>query len=170
MPHRDARVVNPADRLADRLAAIRAHYATDADDAAWAALALLATRMEAEGRGRDDPIRAIFGLLGDRWSMLILLTLGTGGWRHAALRRVIGAMSIEGAISQRMLTLKLRTMEREGLVLRTTSDEVPPRVAYRLTDLGAALLAQATTLLRWIGEHRDRIVDSRHRFDARSAQ
>ena len=157
--------------LADRLAAVRARYGAEADDAAddaaWSALAALAGRMEAEGRGREDPIRAVFGLLGDRWSMLILLTLGTGEWRHATLRRIIGTLSIEGAISQRMLTLKLRAMERDGFVLRTVGDEVPPHVAYRLTDMGAGLLNQAAALLRWVGEHRAAVIDYRRRFDDR---
>jgi DNA-binding HxlR family transcriptional regulator len=154
--------------LVDRLAVLRASASADAEDDAWAALATLAKRMEAEGRSRDDPIRAIFGLLGDRWSMLILLTLGTGEWRHATLRRIVGTLSIEGAISQRMLTLKLRTMEYDGLVWRTVSDGVPPRVSYRLTELGIGLLAQATTLLHWVGDHRGAIAESRRLFAERS--
>lgn len=156
--------VVPVD-LTHRLAALRARdNGGDSGGEAWDALAALARQMEAEGRARDDPIRAIFGLLGDRWSMLILLTLGTGEWRHATLRRIVGTLSIEGAISQRMLTLKLRTMEQNGLVARTVSNEVPPRVSYRLTGLGAGLLGEASTLLRWVGEHRAAIVESRRNF------
>lgn len=154
--------------LADQLAALHTAGSADADEQAWTALATLARRMEEEGRARDDPIRAIFGLLGDRWSMLILLTLGTGEWRHATLRRIVGTLSIEGAISQRMLTLKLRTMEYDGLVQRTVTGEVPPRVSYRLTDLGTELLRQATMLLRWVGDHRGAIDDSRRRFAERA--
>ena len=154
--------------LADRLAALRTAGSGDADEQAWTALATLARQMEEEGRARDDPIRAIFGLLGDRWSMLILLTLGTGEWRHATLRRIVGTLSIEGAISQRMLTLKLRTMESDGLVRRTVMNEVPPRVSYRLTDLGTGLLGQATMLLRWVGDHRGAIDDSRRRVAERA--
>ncbi len=154
--------------LGNRLAALRASAVPDADADAWAALAMLAERMEAEGRGRDDPIRAIFGLLGDRWSMLILLTLGTGEWRHAQLRRIVGTLSIEGAISQRMLTLKLRTMEQDGLVCRTVGDDVPPRVSYRLTYLGVGLLAQATMLLRWVGDHHAEIGECRRLFAERN--
>ena len=153
--------------LADRLGAIRAHCAAGSDAESWSALATLADRMETEGRGRDEPVRAVFGLLGDRWSMLILLTLGTGEWRHATLRRIVGTLSAEGAISQRMLTLKLRAMERDGFVRRIVGDEVPPHVAYRLTGFGVALLEQAAALLRWIGDHRAAVIENRRCFDGR---
>lgn len=150
--------------LAARLADVRAQ-SERGEDAAWIALHALAGQMEAGGRGREDPTRAVFGLLGDRWSMLILLTLGAGEWRHATLRRIVGTLSIEGAISQRVLTSKLRAMERDGLVHRTVSDDVPPRVEYRLSDLGLGLLDRATALLRWVSDHRDAIDASRKRAD-----
>ena len=99
--------------------------------------------------------------------MLVLLALDAGTWRHATLRRIIGALSIEGAISQRMLTLKLRALERDGFVLRRASDEVPPRVDYRLTDRGHLLLQHARRLLDWVKTERDSIEAARASFDAR---
>jgi DNA-binding HxlR family transcriptional regulator len=140
----------------------------DAD--AWERLQGLAVTMEREGRGRDDPVREVFGLLGDRWTMLILLALGAGPWRHATLRRIIGALAIEGGISQRMLTLKLRALERDGFVLRESTADVPPRVTYRLSAIGEALLAQAERLLAWVGASRHLIEQNRRDFDSRDRE
>lgn len=85
------------------------------------AIAALAAEMAAHGHDREDPAREVMGLLGDRWSTLILLVLATGEWRHAELRRTLAQLSAEQAISQRVLTLKLRTLERDGFVFRTIS-------------------------------------------------
>lgn len=139
------------------------------DGAAWHRLTVLAAQMDASGRDRDDPIREVFGLLGDRWTMLILLALEAGSWRHATLKKIIGALSIEGAISQRMLTMKLRALERDGFVIRDISDHVPPRVDYRLSTSGARLLAHASDLLAWLQSERAAIDDARYRYDARDA-
>lgn len=135
--------------------------------AAWAALETLAGEMDATGRGRDSPVREVFALLGDRWTMLILLALGAGCWRQATLKRIIGALAIEGAISQRMLTLKLRALERDGFVVRSATEDVPPHVDYRLSDEGAALLGEAERLLEWIKSRRDAINAARATFDGR---
>lgn len=139
----------------------------EGDDAAWLRLGQLAAEMDASGRSRDDPIREVFGLLGDRWTMLILLALGAGGWRHTTLRRILGALSIEGAISQRMLTLKLRALERDGFVLRRATHDVPPRVDYRLSGRGEALLGEAQRLLEWVKTEHAAIQAARRAFDAR---
>ena len=143
--------------------------AGEGDSVAWEQLGRLAAEMDASGRGRDDPIREVFGLLGDRWTMLILLALGAGGWRHATLRRILGALSIEGAISQRMLTLKLRALERDGFVLRRTTQDVPPKVDYRLSGRGEALLGEANRLLEWVKAECTAIREARHAFDSRDA-
>jgi DNA-binding HxlR family transcriptional regulator len=104
-------------------------------------------------------------LLGDRWTTLILLVLGTGTWRHADLKRVLARLSAEQAISQRVLTLKLRTLERDGMVRRTVSADVPPRVSYALTPLGEGLLAEARRLIGWIEERSETIRVVRAGFD-----
>ena len=154
-----------APQAGDALHAIRVE--DDGDAAAWARLEALAAEMDAAGRSRDDPIREVFALLGDRWTMLLLLALDAGGWRHATLRRIVGALSIEGAISQRMLTLKLRALERDGFVLRRTTADVPPKVDYRLSARGQALLRHAVDLLDWLKQENEAIAAARAAFDAR---
>lgn len=106
------------------------------------------------------------GLLGDRWSTLILLVLATGEWRHAELRRVLAQLSAEQAISQRVLTLKLRALERDGFVARAVSADVPPRVSYRLTELGSALHGQARRMIDWVNSQGKAIAAARVQFDA----
>ncbi|WP_374528648.1 winged helix-turn-helix transcriptional regulator [Novosphingobium sp.] len=133
-----------------------------------AGIAALAAEMAAHGTERDAPVRAVMGLLGDRWTTLILLVLGTGEWRHADLKRVLAQLSAEQAISQRVLTLKLRTLERDGMVLRTVTGDVPPRVSYRLTGLGAGLLGEAQRLIGWIQDHSGAIHAARTNFDQRA--
>jgi DNA-binding HxlR family transcriptional regulator len=102
--------------------------------------------------------------------MLILLALGAGAWRHATLRRILCALSDEGAISQRVLTLKLRALERDGLVLRRASADIPPRVDYRLSARGDRLLVEARRLLDWIRAERAGIEEARRAFDARAEE
>ena len=143
---------------------------SDGEGEAWSRLEALAHEMDMSGRDRENPIREVFALLGDRWTMLILLALGAGGWRHATLKRIIGALAIEGAISQRMLTLKLRALERDGFVRRRTSNDVPPRVDYWLSESGLALLGEANRLLAWVREQREAIEASRCSFDAQAAE
>jgi DNA-binding HxlR family transcriptional regulator len=128
----------------------------------------LAAQMALHGTGRDVPVRAVMALLGDRWTTLILLVLGTGTWRHADLKRVLARLSAEQAISQRVLTLKLRTLERDGLVIRSVSGDVPPKVSYALTPLGQGLLAEARRLIGWIEEQSGAILAAREAFDATS--
>lgn len=134
----------------------------------WGNLVALAAEMDAVGRERTSPIREVFALLGDRWTMLILLALGSGAWRHATLRKIIGALSIEGSISQKMLTSKLRALERDGFVHRRTSPDVPPKVEYRLSSRGDALLEHASTLLEWLKRERVGIEATRASFDAQN--
>lgn len=105
-------------------------------------------------------VRAVLERVGDKWSVLIVELLADGPVRFNALRR-----SIDG-ISQRMLTLTLRHLERDGLVTRTVEPTTPPRVTYALTDLGRDLLVPVTTLARWADENRQHIAAARARFDA----
>jgi DNA-binding HxlR family transcriptional regulator len=138
----------------------------DFDARCRAGLHALAGEMAEHGAARDAPIRTVFGLLGDRWSMLILLLLAIAPFRHAELRRLLNRLSAEGAISQRVLTLKLRLLERNGLVARSVSADVPPKVGYALTDLGGELVAEARRLLGWVQASGARIEAARAVFDA----
>ncbi len=106
-------------------------------------------------------IRDLLDRLADKWSLLVVELLGDGTRRFSELRR-----QIDG-ISQRMLTLTLRQLERDGLVTRTVFPVVPPRVDYELTDLGAGLLAAVEPLVAWTRAHRDEIASARLRYDTR---
>jgi DNA-binding HxlR family transcriptional regulator len=128
-------------------------------------LAALADDMATHGTRRDDPTRAVMGLLGDRWTALILQVLAIGEWRHADLRRAASRLSAEQAISQRVLTMKLRTLEREGFVARKITADVPPHVSYRLTPLGEGLAGQARGLIDWVNQRSETIQAARAAFD-----
>lgn len=110
--------------------------------------------------------RAVSGILqriGDKWSVLIIQRLGEGPRRFNEIKRIIGG------ISQRMLTLTLRNLERDGLVSRTVTPTVPPRVDYALTDLGRDLLIPVSALGQWALQHTPCIEAARARFDASEA-
>jgi DNA-binding HxlR family transcriptional regulator len=110
--------------------------------------------------------RAVSGILqriGDKWSVLIIQRLGEGPRRFNEIKRIIGG------ISQRMLTLTLRNLERDGLVSRTVTPSVPPRVDYALTDLGRDLLIPVSALGQWAIQHTPCIQAARARFDASEA-
>jgi DNA-binding HxlR family transcriptional regulator len=103
--------------------------------------------------------REVLNRVGDKWSIYVVVYLCDGPLRFNALRR-----SIEG-ISQRMLTLTLRGLERDGLVTRTLFPTIPPRVDYELTDCGRTLLEPVLALSQWAERHREEIQASRLRFD-----
>jgi DNA-binding HxlR family transcriptional regulator len=105
--------------------------------------------------------REVLNRVGDKWSVLIVALLGDGRRRFNELLR-----SIEG-ISQRMLTLTLRGLERDGLVTRTVYPTIPPRVEYELTELGRTLLVTVYALAEWADRNRAAIQASRDRYDAR---
>lgn len=123
----------------------------------------LQAEMHAHGISRRDPVREVCGMLGDRWTTLILLVLSIGAWRHAELQRVVGQLSAEGRISQRVLTLKLRALERNGFVKRDATGDVPPRVSYALTPLGADLADEARRLVEWVKSRQPDIEAARAR-------
>jgi len=108
-------------------------------------------------------VRTILDRIADKWSLLVICILADGVRRFSELRR-----EIDG-ISQRMLTLTLRQLEREGLVTRTVFPVVPPRVDYELTPLGSTLLETIQTLVAWAGEHGNEIIEARAAYDARAA-
>jgi DNA-binding HxlR family transcriptional regulator len=103
----------------------------------------------------------VLNRVGDKWSVFIVGVLGHGPKRFNELRR-----SIEG-ISQRMLTLTLRGLERDGLVRRTITPSIPPRVDYELTKLGQTLLDPVQALARWAEKNRHEIHAARARYDER---
>ncbi|WP_240360391.1 winged helix-turn-helix transcriptional regulator [Pyxidicoccus caerfyrddinensis] len=108
----------------------------------------------------DDCVatREILSLVGDKWSVMVIVNLGEGTMRFSDLKR-----AIEG-ISQRMLTLTLRGLERDGLVTRTVFPTIPPRVDYALTRLGQTLLEPVTGLAVWAQRHRPEIQRAREAF------
>ena len=115
---------------------------------------------------QSSDCRAISGILsriGDKWSVLIIHRLGAGPRRFNEIKRIIGG------ISQRMLTLSLRNLERDGLISRTVTPTVPPRVDYALTELGRDLLEPISALSEWAIRHQGCIEAARARFDAAPA-
>jgi DNA-binding HxlR family transcriptional regulator len=108
----------------------------------------------------DCNIRDVLDRLGDRWSVLVIVELSSGLRRFSELQR-----GIHG-ISQRMLTLTLRRLERDGLVLRTAYPTVPLTVTYELTDRGRSLASLVRQLADWSLANKDVIAQSRERWDA----
>jgi DNA-binding HxlR family transcriptional regulator len=106
-------------------------------------------------------LRDVLDRVGDKWSVLVMALLGAGPRRYSELER-----SIEG-ISQRMLTLTLRSLERDGLVIRTVTPTSPPRVDYTLTPVGVTLSREVSSLIEWAEEHREYVAKSRVRYDER---
>jgi DNA-binding HxlR family transcriptional regulator len=109
-------------------------------------------------------IAPILQRIGDKWSILIVMMLARGPQRFNELKRLV-----EG-ISQRMLTLNLRGLEREGLVSRRIFPTIPPRVEYKLTDLGKSLCIHVIALGQWAEENYDAIQAARETFDARNGE
>jgi DNA-binding HxlR family transcriptional regulator len=107
-------------------------------------------------------VGAVLARIGDKWSVLIVSRLGKGPMRFNELKRDIGG------ISQRMLTLTLRGLERDGLITRTVFPTVPPRVDYELTVLGRSLLVPVSALGEWAQKNRSRIRQAQAKFDGRA--
>ena len=105
----------------------------------------------------------VLARIGDKWSVLVVSRLGDGPLRFNELRRAIGG------ISQRMLTLTLRGLERDGLVTRTVFPTIPPRVDYALTPLGRDLLQPVSALGEWATRNQAKIARARERFDGAAA-
>ena len=102
------------------------------------------------------PIRDVLSRLGDKWSMLVMVTLSSNGvMRFSDIHKTIDD------ISQRMLTVTLRMLEADGLVARKVYAEVPPRVEYYLTETGESLMPHIQSLVNWAVEHMDGIVENR---------
>ncbi|MBR0974239.1 MULTISPECIES: winged helix-turn-helix transcriptional regulator [Bradyrhizobium] len=117
---------------------------------------------------RPDPnhadcrgVASVLSRVGDKWSVFVIMMLGDGPKRFNELKRMING------ISQRMLTLTLRGLERDGLVTRTIFPTIPPRVDYELTDLGRGLSRPVEALGKWAMEHLAQIEAARAQFDER---
>jgi DNA-binding HxlR family transcriptional regulator len=105
-------------------------------------------------------VSEVLSRVGDKWTILVVSDLGPGRKRFNEIRRALGS------ISQRMLTLTLRGLERDGLVTRTVFPTIPPRVDYELTKLGHSLLEPVSGIGLWARQNRAAIEDARRRFDA----
>jgi len=105
---------------------------------------------------------SILARVGDKWSVFVIMLLGDGPRRFNEIKRMVGG------ISQRMLTLTLRGLERDGLVTRTVFPTIPPRVDYELTDLGRGLSKPVEALGKWASDHQTEIKAARAKFDGRN--
>ena len=105
-------------------------------------------------------VASVLARVGDKWSVFVIMLLGDGPRRFNEIKRMVGG------ISQRMLTLTLRGLERDGLVTRTVFPTIPPRVDYELTDMGHSLLKPVTALADWALQHVEQIHAAQSRFDA----
>ncbi len=104
-------------------------------------------------------VAPVLNRVGDKWSMMIVMMLSDGPMRFSELKRAIDG------ISQRMLTLSLRGLERDGLVTRTVTPTIPPRVDYELTELGISLRQPVKALGEWAIEHFACIRAAQKRYD-----
>jgi DNA-binding HxlR family transcriptional regulator len=105
-------------------------------------------------------INGLLQRIGDKWSLLVVETLGEGSRRFNELRREIPS------VSQRMLTLTLRNLERDGLVNRTVTPSIPPRVDYELTELGRSLQGPICGLVSWAHANSDAVHEAQAHYDA----
>jgi DNA-binding HxlR family transcriptional regulator len=126
---------------------------------ATAAQSALGLEKTCEVSATRDLVRDIFTMTGDRWSMHVIRALDGGPVRFT------GLMSAVDGISHRMLTRTLRSLQRDGLVGRTSYPESPPRVEYELTPLGETVSEPLRAFIRWTQEHQGEIEESRRRFD-----
>src|ERR1700742_470791 len=109
-------------------------------------------------------VSAVLARVGDKWSVLIVSRLGAKPMRFNELKREIGG------ISQRMLTLTLRNLERDGLITRTVFATIPPRVDYELTALGRSPLVPVSALGDWALKNQQKIAESQAKFDGTKPQ
>ena len=108
----------------------------------------------------DCPTRVVLDRIGDKWTVLVINALHDGPLRFSELRARIGG------VAAKVLTQTLRAMERDGLLTRTVHAQVPPRVDYELTPLGASLTAPIQALTEWAETHLTQILGARETYDA----
>lgn len=114
--------------------------------------------------GECGVVTAILARVGDKWTMLVVMLLGPGPLRFNEIKRRVGG------ISQRMLTVTLRGLERDGMVERTVTPCTPPRVDYELTALGHSLTLAVRVLGEWALTHRTEVEQARQSFDGGSSR
>jgi len=113
----------------------------------------------------DCPIRQVLDRFGDKWSILVIELLShEGKLRFSEIAQTIGD------ISQKMLTVTLRSLESDGLVIRQFFPEIPPRVEYTLSDLGKSLVPHIQQLTSWGQENMEAIKENRRRFEAKQVK
>jgi DNA-binding HxlR family transcriptional regulator len=112
------------------------------------------------GKNADCRANSVLSLVGDKWSVLIIMGLRHGPKRFNELKRAVSG------ISQQMLTRTLKALEREGMLSRTVYPTVPPQVEYELTELGYSLSEPIIALGQWVDRHLPEIEGSRARYDA----
>ena len=105
--------------------------------------------------GKECPSRPLLDAIGDKWAILVLLSLESGALRYREIER-----TVEG-ISQKMLSQRLRSLAEDGLVSRTAYTEIPPRVVYELTDLGRSALPALHGLVDWTVSHMSEVAGHR---------
>lgn len=127
-------------------------------------MTLLKATVDRFGSGKDCPLRSVLDRVGDKWSFLILAVLEEGPRRFNEVKRLVGD------ISHRVLTRKLRDLERDGFVSRTVHQQRPPKVVYELTMLGRSLLEPIRTLLEWTLAAHPEIERARATFDRSCAE
>jgi len=106
----------------------------------------------------------ILARLGDKWTILLLMVLGDRRMRFTELHRMING------ISQRMLTVTLRNLEHDGILIRTVYPTIPPRDEYELSDRGRSLKVALAPIGNWVMENQDDIEEARERFREQSPQ
>jgi DNA-binding HxlR family transcriptional regulator len=107
----------------------------------------------------DCRSREVLDLVADKWSLYVVACLGDGPLRFTELKRAVDG------ISQRMLTVTVRGLERDGILTRTVHNVMPPHVSYRLTPMGTTLMAAAAPLIEWSTRHVDAIGQARTSYD-----
>lgn len=128
-------------------------------------LQLSSAKIGAEWQNSDDcrEVLRMLDRIGDKWTVMVVGALASGPMRFNALMREISS------VSHRMLTLTLRGLEQDGLVSRTAYATIPPRVEYRLTELGLSLIEPLSALALWVAHNRSAIEEARASFSSRDA-
>lgn len=128
----------------------------------------LASRHSTYGTSPTAPVREILHMVGDKWTSLILSVLKSGKCRYSTLRGLVSVLSHENTISHRVLTSKLRLMERDGLVIRKVWPTIPPRVEYESSELGRSLTTVIEALFSWAEANYEVIINARRGLDITS--
>jgi DNA-binding HxlR family transcriptional regulator len=107
----------------------------------------------------DCPTRLVLDRIGDKWTVLVVAALSSGTLRFTELRARVGS------VAPKVLTQTLRALERDGVLTRTVYAQVPPRVEYRLTDLGHSLVTPIAAIQDWAESHVSQVLAARENYD-----